>query len=395
MRPRAPAGPEVASPVASCEGSGRLNERHAVIAGSIALSAATMVLTVPWLDVVHDDLVLGRRAAHTLLSAAALDTYARNPLTQMGPLAIALAPLPTHVYDLAVAALVGVVAALLALSRPRGVRLPLAVVTAVAWGTAVAVPWFELAVKGHVDDALVLLGTAVLLAARARGNVPRGARWGHPRPARQAHRDRARRGPAAVPSGVRARPRRDGRDLGPVRAARPGSPAEGRQGGDPRRQGESGGLAGVPRALPAARLGARPGVVAGVLAVLASLARDRVAEGIMLAFAVRALVEPNPAPSYVIPLVVLALVPDLTLGLPVFTLVSTVAFYQSQATLDGRPSWPRLVALVTLVVMTAVAVALPHDARPRRFARRPVEAEPVEAEPVSAGAAEPLPRASP
>lgn len=356
-----------------------------MIAGSIALSAATMVLTVPWLDVVHDDLVLGRRAAHTLLSAAALDTYARNPLTQMGPLAIALAPLPTHVYDLAVAALVGVVAALLALSRPRGVRLPLAVVTAVAWGTAVAVPWFELAVKGHVDDALVLLGTAVLLAARARGNGPGelgGVTLG------------LLGKPTAIVLVVALLPSLPAFALGLAVMAVIWGPFALHDPAALLRAGK--GVILVVRGSLEDWLGYRvrslpPGwvraveLVAGVLAVLASLARDRVAEGIMLAFAVRALVEPNPAPAYVIPLVVLALVPDLTLGLPVFTLVSTVAFYQSQATLDGRAGWPRLVALVTLVAMTAVAVALPHDARPRRFARRPV----------SAGAAEPLPRASP
>ncbi len=117
---------------------------------------------------------------------------------------------------------------------------------------------------------------------------------------------------------------------------------------------------------------------AGALAVLASLARDRVAEGILLAFAVRALVEPIPSPAYVIPLVVLALVPDLTFGLPVFTLLSTVAFYQSQATLDGAASWPRLVSLAVLVALAAVTVALPRDLRPRVLTRsRPAVAAPT------------------
>jgi hypothetical protein len=117
---------------------------------------------------------------------------------------------------------------------------------------------------------------------------------------------------------------------------------------------------------------------AGALAVLASLARDRVAEGILLASAVRALVEPIPSPAYVIPLLVLALVPDLTFGLPVFTLLSTVAFHQSQATLDGVASRPRLVSLAVLVALAGVAVALPRDLRPRVLTRpRPAVAAPT------------------
>jgi len=151
-------------------GRGPLDERALVWAGGAAVGVATVVVTVGWLGVLHPDVILGRRAVATLLSPHWLDTYARNPLAQMGPLAIALARLPKAVYYVGVAALVAVVGPLLALSRPRTVRLAPAVLTAVVWGIAVPVPWSQLAWKGHADDALVLLGVAVLLAARARGS---------------------------------------------------------------------------------------------------------------------------------------------------------------------------------------------------------------------------------
>jgi len=340
-----------------------------VWAGGAAVGVATIVVTAGWLGVVHPDLVLGRWAAATLLSPQWLDTYVRNPLAQMGPLAIALARLPTRVYYVGVAALVAVVGPLLALSRPRAVRAVPAVLTATVWGVAVPVPWSQLAWKGHADDALVLLGVAVLLAARARGSAV-GQLCGLVlgllgKPTAVVLVFALLPSPPAFALGLALA----ALIWGPFVLHDPAAMLKAGKGVLLVVRGSLPDWLGVPvRSKP-------PGWVrlvqsaAGALAVLASLARDRVAEGILLAFAVRALVEPNPAPAYVIPLVVLALVPDLTLGLPIFTSVSIVAFHQSQATLNGAASWPRLVSLAVLVALAVVSIALPHDLRPRFLTR--------------------------
>ena len=101
-----------------------------------------------------------------LWSPQGLHLYAEAPLAQMGPLAIALSPLPHGVYNVVIAALA--LPVLLMAARPLradGVGRPGA-----GGGPPRASCWSprgQLAWKGHADDALVLVGAALMVTALA------------------------------------------------------------------------------------------------------------------------------------------------------------------------------------------------------------------------------------
>ena len=131
----------------------------------LACPAALLIVADAWRWrwFTHPDLRLARDAAEVLWSPQGLHLYAEAPLAQMGPLAIALSPLPHGLYNVVVAALA--LPVLLTAARPvraDGVGAARRWVWSAASLLLVA-PWAQLAWKGHADDALVLVGAAVSL----------------------------------------------------------------------------------------------------------------------------------------------------------------------------------------------------------------------------------------
>lgn len=82
-------------------------------------------------------------------------------------------------------------------------------------------------------------------------------------------------------------------------------------------------------------------------------------EGLLLAFAVRALVEPNPAPAYAIPMVVMAVAVDVRRRWPIALPFAVAAFWLAAPALAGGPGSDRLAALLGLAGVCVVFLARP------------------------------------
>lgn len=322
----------------------------------------------------HPDWLIARAAGHDLLTVDGLAVYARYPKAQMGPLALALAQLPRDLYLVAGAASLGVVFYLLAEGTgwPRDLRVRL---TAVVAGFLAVGPWGQLAGKGHADDALVIIGTVWLVVALGRrrsGQAVAGfaiALLGKPTgvalaPALVLDSMSAATGAAVVTAAIWLPFFL--RDPHALLSAGRGIMPVGRD-SLPDYLGYSAGQR-IPFWVRPVQL------FGGVAATAYGQWRDRLPEMVIAAFTVRALVETNPAPAYSIPLVLLALIPDLRLGYPVFTILAGAGFYLSQPVLDGDSGIPRITALVLLLAATVfsavftnrrtAAVAVPAPARP-------------------------------
>jgi hypothetical protein len=103
-------------------------------------------------------------------------------------------------------------------------------------------------------------------------------------------------------------------------------------------------------------------VLAPAAAVLAGV-RGRPWDALLWVFAVRALVETNPAPNYAIPLILLAIVADLRSRLPIALVLSVLAYRLSAGVPAGEAGEPRLIALALLVAFVSVRVWLAPAAR--------------------------------
>ena len=349
-----PAAPDHARPHARLPGAWRL-----------AVAAVTSVAVLDSLrrrDTVHPDWLIARAAGSALFGSDGLRVYATHPRAQMGPLALSLAQLPRPVYVVVVAALLGPVLLLLAdagLAANQAGWSRRSLLVAGAGAALAVVPWTQLAWKGHADDALVLLGIAVLAC-------------GLYRPAGRAGPGRTALVVAGIAIAVAGKP--TGIVLVPVSALAgpaalagtlvavlavwapfaladlPGLLAAGR------------GVMTVGRgSLPSVvgvRVGAPPpgwvrvGQLLGGLAMTGlGAARRRPLEGIAAAFCLRALLDPNPAPAYSIPLVVLAVALDAGRRAPGATVLAAASFWLSQPVLDGGPGGYRLAALGALLAL--------------------------------------------
>jgi hypothetical protein len=106
------------------------------------------------------------RDAGEILIGGGLDVYAQMPTAQMGPLAILLAgALPGWLYLTLICALLPVILLLALANQAPSARL-YSVVT--AGGILVAWPWVAFGRQGHADEALVVLGAAVMVVAFER-----------------------------------------------------------------------------------------------------------------------------------------------------------------------------------------------------------------------------------
>lgn len=95
-----------------------------------------------------------------------LDVYAEHPGAQMGPLAFLVAAiLPRWLYSPFVSGLLIVFLTLVIRARPD-FRVGPGILAA---GMLLAWPWAALGVQGHGDDAIVLVGLAVMVFTHARG----------------------------------------------------------------------------------------------------------------------------------------------------------------------------------------------------------------------------------
>ena len=332
------------------------------------VSAVAVQDTLRWRDTLHPDWLIARAAGAALYGSDGLRVYATHPRAQMGPLALALALLTRPAYLVLVAALLGPVLLLLAgagLAANRAGWTRRSLLVAGAGAALAVVPWTQLAWKGHADDALVLLGIAVLALGLYR---PSGGTWPGPRVLVVAGIAIA---VAGKPTGV---------VLVPVSALAglevlattllavlaiwapfalvdlPGLLAAGR------------GVMTVGRgSLPSVlgvRVGAAPpswvriGQLLGGLA-LAGLgaARRRPLEGVAAAFCLRALMDPNPAPAYSTPLVLLAVALDAGRPVPSVTVLAAASFWLSQPVLDGGPGGYRLAALGALLAVLVARIS--------------------------------------
>jgi hypothetical protein len=122
-------------------------------------------------------------------------------------------------------------------------------------------------------------------------------------------------------------------------------------------------------------------VLAPAVAVLAGL-RARPWDALLWVFAVRALVETNPAPNYAIPLVLLAIPADLEERLPLGVGLAGLAWWFSAGVPSGAPGEPRLLALGLLIAVVSVRIWR-RGARPGAPSRTPARLR---------GRAVPLPR---
>jgi hypothetical protein len=106
------------------------------------------------------------REAGEILIGGGLDVYAQMPTAQMGPLALLLAgALPGWLYLALICALLPVIL-LLALANQAPTPRLYSVVT--AGGILLAWPWVAFGRQGHADEALVVLGAAVMVVAFER-----------------------------------------------------------------------------------------------------------------------------------------------------------------------------------------------------------------------------------
>jgi hypothetical protein len=328
--------------------------------GAAVVTAWVLAVSWRWHSFIHPDWKIARAAAHTLTSSRALDTYSLHPRAQMGPAALLLALLPHDLYVVLVALLAFPVLLCSILAAPHDVAgSPRRWLTPAVAGAAVIVPWSQLAWKGHADDALVLLGAALMLYAyRARRPwlnlsglliamagkptalvlLPLLGLGGSAVLAAGFAGTAVIWGPflLADPHGLLAA----GRGVMPVGHGsapnllgyRPGSP--------------------IPTWVRPLQLGA------GLLAAAWGRVRNLPAEGVVIALAVRALLDTNPAPAYSIPLVVLAVFCDLQRTWPLLTVLASVGFWLSQPVLDGGPGWPRLAALLLLILTASFQVLI-------------------------------------
>jgi hypothetical protein len=309
-----------------------------------------------WRWFTHPDMGLARAAADVLLSARALDLYALAPLAQMGPLAIAMAEMPHELYNVVVGAMA--LPFLLLASRPLwepGVGW----LRRAGWVLAsllLVAPWAQLAWKGHADDALVLLGAGVMVAAvrrRRRGWLLVGwvvAVAGKPTALALAPLLLA--SPATLLVAVVL----TGLIWGPFAAADPGAMLRAGQGVMPVVPGDGLAYIGVHPGRP-------PGWVRPVqllvswTGTLLGFLRDQPAAGVLMGLTARAVFEPNPAPAYSISLVALALFVDAERRVPAATVLAACGFWTSQWVLEGGSGLPRILSLMALVAWAAWLVS--------------------------------------
>jgi hypothetical protein len=328
------------------------------------VAAVTVADSVRWLRVVHPDWLIARAAGRTLLSGDGLSTYRLHPTAQMGPLALALAQLPRLAYVVLTAGALGLCLYWLtdaAVPDPATWSGPRLLMLA-AGGVLVVAPWAQLAWKGHADDALVLLGGALAARSWVRRRTVAGlvgigiAVAGKPT------------GLALLPFALTS-PLEGAAALtltaaiwGPFLLAQPTALLHAGKGIMPVAPGSLPAYLGLPNhsAAPSWVRGAE--LIAGLASSTVGVLRRHPLEGLLLGFTVRALIEPNPAPAYSIPLVVIAVAVDLRYRIPWTLPPAAASFWLSQPVLDGGPGWFRLTALAMLGV---ACLALLNSARRR------------------------------
>jgi hypothetical protein len=306
---------------------------------------------------VHPDWLIARSAGRALFGHLDLAVYAHQPRAQLGPLALALALLPAEVTRYLVATLIAVPLLVCAdlLRRPatRAQQLLLW-----AGGLPAVDAWTGLTWTGHSDDALVLVGAF-------------GCVWGMLR---------GRRAVALAGCAVAFLGKPTAVALLAVTAPVPELFLAGGAIAAaiwlPFLLADVRGFLGAGRGIMpvgpdslANLLGYRVGapipvwvrpvqlLLAPAAAVLGGL-RGRPWDALLWVFAVRALVETNPAPNYAIPLVLLAIAADLEQRLPVALGLSALAYWLSAGVPAGAPGEPRLIALGLLVALLSARIFL-------------------------------------
>jgi hypothetical protein len=291
-----------------------------------------------------------------------------HPNAQMGPLALLLALLPRLTYLVIIAAVVLLLLMAVAFAACHS-RDGLSVrLTAIIGAGFLVAPWSQLAWKGHADDALVLCGAAWMIVALQR---------------------RAR-GIASVALAIAVLGKPTAFVLG---AAWVGSLSETLLAfgivsavwlpffiADPAGLLHAGrGVMPVGHGSLPDYLGYQTGeripvwirpvqLVGGLIVGYLGSFRDRLPEGILAAFAVRALIETNPAPAYSIPLVGLALLADVARnGFPIFIPAAAVSFWTSQGVLNGGSGLLRIASLVVLLTSASVSFARTSSVAKQEF----------------------------
>lgn len=156
---------EIEAPARASTGEGDVNPW---LMATLVLPAVTALALSTAYGLPVSDWPIAVEAGNYLLEGN-LDVYAEQPGAQMGPLAFLLAALlPRWLYSPFVIGLLVVFLLLLVRARPdyRVGRAFLAGAMLLAW------PWAALGVQGHGDDAIVLVGLAVMVFSQARGHAP-------------------------------------------------------------------------------------------------------------------------------------------------------------------------------------------------------------------------------
>ena len=337
----------------------RRSIRQANIQAGVWLAVVSLTTTIAvldsfhWIGTIHPDLLIARNAGRYLLTPHALHVYASHPKAQMGPGALLLSLVPRPIYlflggVLLAPVLLQLADAGLAITHQRW-TWPKMVVAALAAACCV-VPWSQLVWKGHLDDALVLVGASMVLpvgTARPRwwrlagiGIAALGkptalillgltVSWELPMMLASALIFALIWAPfvLADPSGFLAA----GGGVMPV--AHGSLPAYlGYQLGHK-----------APSWIRIGQLGGGP-ALAAFLAL-----RGRPAHGLAAAFCLRALLDPNPAPAYSISIVVLALAVDCGRNVPWATALATASFWLSKPVLHGGTGTYRITTLALLL----------------------------------------------
>jgi hypothetical protein len=290
-----------------------------------------------------------------MLADVGVKVYSLYPQAQMGPLALLLATLPRMLYMLLVSGSVVIPLACVALSL--GVHDPWSsrnqMKTAWLCGGLLAIPWSELAWKGHADDALVLCGGSVLLVSiqQRRALSALGAYalslLGKPTavvfaPLFLTFSPFMLLCSMGVLAGI----------WGPFLALDAGGLVHAGRGVMPVGRGSLPDYLGLSTDAPTPRWLRPAQGVAGLCASAWGSLRNCPLEGLALAFAVRALLDTNPAPAYSIPLVLLGILPDIRREFPSLTVLSFASWSISQWVLDGGSGIPRLLILSLLIAVT-------------------------------------------
>jgi hypothetical protein len=320
------------------------------------------------------DWSVAQAAGKQLLSPDALTVFADHPQAQMGPLALlAAGALPQPAYIIVTSLMLTVFLYICEKSVPVGHRgSPQRVLFCVGVGGACLVyPWSDLASQGHLDDMLVLIGAALMLrAVLMHSPVQAGLAFGL---AMAGKPTAVLFAPILLPAGMTAiavAATATAILWLPFFLADPGGFLAAGKGVVEVRPGS------FPSYLGYELWGPTPSWIrllalgGGALVCLAFVRRGDLIRGMLAAFALRTIVDPNPASCYATTLIALGLLADVPYRRVPWTALTGMLGWIVAGPVVIAPvfGWPRILATAAIAAVSPRVskppVAIPFEGIP-------------------------------